>query len=322
MTWPLLSPSPVWAVHIADGVLTGPWLLAGFGIAACLAARGAVRIRDEEIPRVALLAAVFFVASSIHIRIGPTSVHLLGNGLLGAVLGWRAALAIPLGLFLQAALIGHGAYSTLGVNTCVLVLPALLAGGLFERLRRVPWVNHPGLRACLVVASAAGWLVSLIFSLALLANSPVWTGASGSLGTGAEWPLHPLTLTAVALLAAGAVWLERYLDHPPEFPLGLIIGVLTVLLTLGLNTAALATLGAADWHALALVVFVAHLPVALVEGTVLGFVVCFLARVQPHLFGAASSPSAQTLVGRSSVGVGPPHGHGAAASTHSVEAPP
>ncbi|MFX9008165.1 energy-coupling factor ABC transporter permease, partial [Acinetobacter baumannii] len=68
--------SPVWAVHIADNVLTAPWWLAGFAGAAVLAGLGAWRLREEEIPRIALLTAAFFVASSIHIRIPPTSAHL------------------------------------------------------------------------------------------------------------------------------------------------------------------------------------------------------------------------------------------------------
>src|SRR5438270_4021392 len=135
-----------WAVHISDGVLTGPWLAAGFAGAALLLWSACYRVRDDEIPRIALLTSAFFVASLIHIRVGPTSVHLLLNGLVGAVLGRRAALAIPVGLFLQAALLGHGGLTTLGVNSCVLALPALLAWQLFGLLRRVPWVRRPWFR--------------------------------------------------------------------------------------------------------------------------------------------------------------------------------
>lgn len=35
------------------------------------------------------MTAAFFVASLIHVPIGPTSVHLLLNGLLGVVVGRR-----------------------------------------------------------------------------------------------------------------------------------------------------------------------------------------------------------------------------------------
>ena len=56
---------------------------------------------DFAIPRIALMTAAFFVASLIHVPIGPTSVHLLLNGLVGVLLGWRSALAIAVGLLLH-----------------------------------------------------------------------------------------------------------------------------------------------------------------------------------------------------------------------------
>ena len=92
-------------------------------------------VRDEEIPRIALMTAAFFVASLIHVPIGPTSVHLLLNGLLGVIVGRRAPLAVLLGLTLQAVLFGHGGFTTIGVNTCVMALPALGAAWLFGTLR-------------------------------------------------------------------------------------------------------------------------------------------------------------------------------------------
>ena len=84
----------LWAVHISDGILSTPWTAAGFAVMALLMIPACFRVRDEEIPRIALLTAAFFVASLIHIRVGPTSCHLLLNGLLGVILGRRAALAI------------------------------------------------------------------------------------------------------------------------------------------------------------------------------------------------------------------------------------
>src|SRR5690348_3625529 len=115
----------LFAVHISDGVLTWPWLAGGFAVAAALLTLGAWRLRDEEIPRIAILTAAFFIASLIHIRVGPTSIHLLLSGLVGVVLGPRAGLAIAVGLVLQVLLIQHGGYGTLGVNTFVMALPAL-----------------------------------------------------------------------------------------------------------------------------------------------------------------------------------------------------
>src|SRR5262245_32010012 len=104
--------APLWAVHIADGLLSPPWLVGGFVLAGLLTLAGLLRVRDEEVPRIALLTAAFFVASLIHVRVGLTSIHLLLNGLVGVLLGRRAAVAVVVGLALQAVLIGHGGIST------------------------------------------------------------------------------------------------------------------------------------------------------------------------------------------------------------------
>ena len=124
-----VSDDPLLAVHISDGVLTWPWLAGGFALAGLLARRRLVRVRDEEIPRIALLTAAFFVASLIHVPVGADQRHLLLNGLLGVVLGRRAPLAVLVGLTLQAVLFGHGGFTAIGVNTCVMALPALAPHG-------------------------------------------------------------------------------------------------------------------------------------------------------------------------------------------------
>ena len=105
-----------------------------------------IRVRDEEIPRIALMTAAFFIASLIHVSIGPTSVHLLLNGLLGVVIGRRAPLAVLIGIGLQFALFAHGGASTIGVNTCVMAAA--------RPRRRVAVRRAAGRFAAAVVASA------------------------------------------------------------------------------------------------------------------------------------------------------------------------
>src|ERR1700722_12470391 len=97
MGTPLMLP-PLLAVHISDGVLTWPWLLGGFVLAGLLTAMAMYKVRDEEIPRIALMTAAFFVASLIHVPIGPTSVHLLLNGLLGVIVGRRGPVVVFVGV--------------------------------------------------------------------------------------------------------------------------------------------------------------------------------------------------------------------------------
>ena len=191
-----------WAVHISDGVLSAPWLAGGFAVSGLLALLAAYRVRDEEIPQIALLSAAFFVASLLHVRLGPTSVHLLLNGLVGVVLGRRAPLAILIGLGLQAVLLGHGGFTTIGINACVMTLPALLAGWLFAVLLRVPLIRRK--------RNALLWLFGCFI------------GMTAVLGT--------LILNAAVLLWGGAedwrqiVWLVFYAHLPIVAVEGVVLG--------------------------------------------------------------------------------------------------
>src|SRR4029077_7396966 len=115
----------------------------GFAVALLLVLWGAWRTRDEEIPRIAILTSAFFVASYIHVPVpGGPPAHLLLTGLVGVVLGRRSALAIPVGLFLQAVLFQHGALSALGANVCVMTPPALISWLLFRALCRSSFLRR------------------------------------------------------------------------------------------------------------------------------------------------------------------------------------
>jgi len=117
-------------VHISEGVLSAPVLLAGWAVTAPVVAAILWRVRQSEIPRIACFSALFFVASFVHLPVGVSSMHLMLSGLVGAFLGSRAILAIFVALFLQGVFFGFGGLSVLGVNTAVIGFPAIL-GGLF-----------------------------------------------------------------------------------------------------------------------------------------------------------------------------------------------
>jgi cobalt/nickel transport system permease protein len=128
-------------MHIPDGVLPAAVSVAGYattGVATWYSLRKINQKENpqENIPKASLLTAAFFVASWIHIPVPPTSVHLVLNGLLGAVLGYYAFPAILIGLFFQAVMFQHGGLTTLGVNATMMGLPALLAYYLFK-LRKI-----------------------------------------------------------------------------------------------------------------------------------------------------------------------------------------
>jgi len=128
-------------MHIPDGILPVAVSAAGYVSTGAATWFSLHKINQKEnpqagIPKASLLTAAFFVASWIHIPIPPTSVHLVLNGLLGAVLGYYAFPAILIGLFFQAVMFQHGGLTTLGVNATVMGVPALLAYFIF-RLRNV-----------------------------------------------------------------------------------------------------------------------------------------------------------------------------------------
>ena len=155
-------------VHISDGVLPPAMLAAGFLIALTLLVFSMRNIRIEEIPKVSLITAALFVASLVHFPIGPTSVHLIMNGLAGILLGRRAFIGVFVALTLQAVFFQHGGLSVLGVNAFNIGVPALLAWQLFEKRRGL---ESPHLEA--VFGALAGGLAVLtsvlLVSLELLA---------------------------------------------------------------------------------------------------------------------------------------------------------
>lgn len=175
-------------MHLSDGILPAPVLVAGFVSAGALGWWGARGMREEETPRVAVFTAAFFCASLIHFRVPPTSVHLLFNGLLGVVLGRRALLAIPVGLGLQAALLGHGGLTTLGVNATMFGVAAGLAGWVYRQLGRLSQCGSflsgalsagagvlcSGLLVTVVLASMGEGFLK-VAQYALLAHLPVLT---------------------------------------------------------------------------------------------------------------------------------------------------
>jgi cobalt/nickel transport system permease protein len=123
-------------MHIYEGVLAGTphgQLLLAAGVAATAAgtAIGLRKLDYGRMPQAAVLGAAFFVASLIHVPLGPTSVHLVLNGLLGLVLGWAAFPAVLVALTLQAVFFSFGGMTTLGLNTLVMALPAVVCHYLF-----------------------------------------------------------------------------------------------------------------------------------------------------------------------------------------------
>ena len=148
-------------------MLSAPVLLASAALSAGVLACALRRLEFERVPQAAVLAAAFFVGSLLAVPIGPGSVHLLLNGLLGLLLGWTAVPAIFTGLLLQTIFFGFGGLLALGANTLNIALPALLCAALLRRHLR-PGGPSPFLVG--VLAGALGVLLTgalLALTLAL-----------------------------------------------------------------------------------------------------------------------------------------------------------
>lgn len=162
-------------MHIPDGILPAKICIGGYAIASLATWYALRQIRHDpdpmqNIPKASLLTAAFFIASSISIPVPPASVHLVLNGLLGALLGYYALPAILVGLLFQAVIIGHGGLTTLGVDAVMMGIPALVASHVFQLRNYVlRWWKEPvALGTFSFLAGAVGVGLSAIVFFALV----------------------------------------------------------------------------------------------------------------------------------------------------------
>ena len=180
-------------MHISEGVLSPAILGAGYALTALGTLVGLRKADYGRLVTTAVLAAVFFVASLIHVPLGPGNVHLILNGLLGLFLGWAVFPALLVALLLQAILFRYG------VNVFDMAFPAVLCHYLFRSwLCRGRTMRLAGSFLCgaLSVAGAA-----LFTALALaLTDEGFW--ASAKILLLAHLPVMVLEGIMVALIVS------------------------------------------------------------------------------------------------------------------------
>lgn len=194
-------------MHISEGVLSLPVLVGGGVIAASGTYIGLKDLKYEDYPKVSLLTSAFFVASLIHVPVGPSSVHLVLNGLIGLLLGWKAFPCLLIALFLQGVFFQFGGLTTLGINTANMAIPSVLSYYLFR----------PLMEKNIFLSGFLAGFFSILFSCFLVSFS--------------------LYLTQHYFLNIGKA------------------------------------------------LFISHIPVALIEGIITGFVLRFLKKVKPDIIG-------------------------------------
>ena len=159
-------------MHISEGVLSAPVLITGAVLSAAGVAIGLKKMGYDKIPQVAVLSSAFFIASLIHVPIGPSAAHLVLNGLLGILLGWMAFPSILVALSLQALLFQFGGFTVLGVNTMIMGVPALVAYILFT-----PLVKRKSIPVISAGAFLAG-MTGIAFGAIIIALTLIKTGES------------------------------------------------------------------------------------------------------------------------------------------------
>ncbi len=191
-------------MHISEGILAGPVLAAGFAGTAVVAALTMRNMDMEEVPKISVITAVFFVASLIHVPVGVSSVHLILSGLVGVVLGKRAFPAVMLGVILQAILFGHGGVSVIGVNSLMLGGGALAAYAVWQ-LR-----HHFSIAKREVIFGGLAGGTALLFSGLVLSLTLLTKGEAFFVTAGAALAAHvPVIIIEAVVVGACAGFLMR-----------------------------------------------------------------------------------------------------------------
>ena len=156
-------------MHISEGILSAPVLATGAALTVAGTAIGLKKMDYEKLPAVALLSAVFFIASLVHVPVGPAAAHLVLSGLCGVLLGWLAFPAILVGVTLHAILFQFGGLTTLGVNTFNMAFPAVMMGYI---CRSGIFSSNSLIRGAFEFLAGAGsiFLAALLVGLSLTAS--------------------------------------------------------------------------------------------------------------------------------------------------------
>jgi cobalt/nickel transport system permease protein len=132
----IVLPVPAYAMHIAEGIITGwpalAYTLVGFGLMG-IGAKGIEKFHKEHPERRPLIgmgAAIVFFISLIPIpAFTGTTSHPCGTPLVAILLGPRVTFALTgISLLLQAAFFAHGGFGTWGANLMALGLMGATVG--------------------------------------------------------------------------------------------------------------------------------------------------------------------------------------------------
>jgi cobalt/nickel transport system permease protein len=176
--------TPLWAMHLANELLSVPMAAGTLALAAVLVAVAARRARnsaaDGRLPLMGVMGAFVFAAQMINFTLPGmpgTSGHLGGGVLLAILLGPAAGIVTMAAiLIVQCLLFQDGGLLALGCNVVNMgVIPCLLGWGLYRSLLG-PAANAAAWRQYL-----AAWIACVVGVVAGAAMVPIEAAASGVL---------------------------------------------------------------------------------------------------------------------------------------------
>ena len=188
-------------MHIVDGALSDSVVIGGAVAALAGIAYGIKRMDLDRIPQMGMLSATFFIASLIHVPVGPTSLHLILNGLIGLALGWTAFPALFIALLLQAVFFGYGGLVVLGVNTLNIALPAVIMGLSFRH-----WIQTSQPKQAAILGGIVG-AGSVVLTAIMVAGSLALTGDGFMVAAKLSLISHLPVMVVEALVTGAAVHL-------------------------------------------------------------------------------------------------------------------
>ncbi len=205
-----LCPTPVYAMHLSEGILPVPWAGMWFVVAIPFVAWGLRTIRrwreqnPQAVTMVAMVGAAVFVISCMPIPIPwiGTCSHPCGTGLGALLIGPGPTVVVAsIALLLQALFLAHGGLTTLGANIVSMgVVGAYSAYFVFRLLRAV---GIPVFYAALAAGIVSDWATYATTSLEL---------STALHGDGSFWAMTAAVMAAFV---------------PTQLPLGIAEGVVT-----------------------------------------------------------------------------------------------
>ncbi len=146
-------------MHIPDGFLSLPWIVATYAISLgyALYAKMKAKMTQEKIMGMSVLAAAIFVAQMLNWPIpGGTSLHFVGGALSYILLGpWLGFFTMAMVITVQALVFHDGGITTLGANILNMAIIDGIVGYLvFKASLRVLGNSKKGR---MIAAFLAGW---------------------------------------------------------------------------------------------------------------------------------------------------------------------